>query len=913
MPLLIRDYETRSRLSLKVGAWRYSQHATTNVWCCSYCVDDGEVKLWLPTDPVPTEFIEAANNPDWLVSAFNDQFERLIEQHIMAPRYGFPLVPIERHRCLQAATLAHSLPDSLDGAASALKLLVQKDMDGHRVMLQMSKPRKPRKGEDPDGVYWFDDPKRREQLYAYCKQDAVTERELHRQIPFLDGNEQELWLLDQTINDRGVYLDRPLLDAALRIAEQGRVEIDAELAKITDGEIDSVDQVQRLLPWLNAHGAKLKNIGKTSLEKELTNGLPDVTRRVIQLRLDGAHAAAKKLATMRAWLNGDSRARGCLKFHGASTGRWSSYGIQLQNLKKPVVEDIDQAIEAVSAGDLQQLRQHYPQPVSVVGDITRGLICAAPGHRLIAGDLSGIESRVTAWVSGQQSKLDMWRRFDETQDPLLEPYYLIGRMMDVPEEQARGIGKTADLAFGFMGSTGAWRRLAPDDGAPDEVIKQRQYRWHNLHPHTVAFWKAVNAKAISAVGTPHRKVQFQRPEWRHIAFESDGSFLYMQLPSGRKLAYPQPCLRTDPERNTVSVVFMDTSLHGWRECRGGQGAYGGTWTENCVQAIARDILTDAMQRLEAAGYKIVLHVHDEIVAEVPEGFGSVEEFVQILTTPPAWAVGLPLAAKGRIGARFCKSNVKPAAPDPIEELIDTGEKFFTNAEPSPFEPELEEPEPDEAEPQPEPEQPKAEEPKTEQAKSDHRGSKLEAEQDTYAEEHADEPFNDSLLRRHYNLVKTFDYVLPDASLLYWQNRYELKPGIPPTKKRPRKRFLPHRPVSGKDVFGAGERRVIYNWPAVMRAGPGSTVLVPEGEANAVACIEHGLLATTVLSHKWTPECVSALTGCHLIILEDHDDGGVKTAANTQRALAPVAAQHPNRPNRALVEAPTEKRTTIAAW
>ena len=587
MPILIRDYETRSTLDLPdVGAWRYSQHASTDIFCCGYAIDDGPIELWLPGDPIPAAFSEAANNPDWLVAAFNDGFERLVEQHILGPRYGWPLTPIERHRCLQAAALARALPGSLDGVTAALKLEQRKDDAGRRVMLQMARPRKPRKDEDPKGVYWFDDEERREQLYAYCKQDVAAERELHRHLPFLEDSEQALWILDQAINDRGVQIDRTLLDAALKIAEQGRSEIDTELAKITAGEIDSVHQVARLLQWLNAHGAKLKSISKENLEKALTGGVPDIARRVIQLRLDGAHAATNKLYTMRAWLNEDNRARGTLKFHGASTGRWSSYGIQLQNLKRPVVDDIDHAMAAVASGSLERLRKDYSQPMSVVGDVTRAMICAAPGHRLIAGDLSGIESRVTAWVSGQQSKLDQWRRFDETQDPMLEPYYLIGRSLGVPEEKARTIGKIADLAFGYQGGVGAWRKLAPDDPAPDEHIKRLQSRWHTAHSHTKLFWKTINDKAVKAVRTPLRKVQFQRPEWRHVAFESNGSFLFMHLPSGRKIAYPQPYLRTDPERNTVSVVFMDTGLRGWSECRNGLGAYGGTWIENAVQAIA---------------------------------------------------------------------------------------------------------------------------------------------------------------------------------------------------------------------------------------------------------------------------------------------------------------------------------------
>ena len=185
MPTPFRDYETRSTRNLKrVGSWKYAIDPTTDVWCCAYAVDDGEIQLWLPGDAVPAEFVEAANNPDWVTSAFNDAFERHIEQHIMGPRYGWPIIPLERHRCTQAAGLALALPASLQGVASALTIEHQKDEAGRRVMLQMSRPRKRRKGEAP-GTYWFDDPERRERLYAYCKQDVEVERAVHRLIGHL--------------------------------------------------------------------------------------------------------------------------------------------------------------------------------------------------------------------------------------------------------------------------------------------------------------------------------------------------------------------------------------------------------------------------------------------------------------------------------------------------------------------------------------------------------------------------------------------------------------------------------------------------------------------------------------------------------------------------------------------------------
>jgi DNA polymerase len=184
VPTLFRDFETRSAVDLRrVGAYQYASHPATDCWCCAYAVDDGEIKLWTPGDNVPPEFIQAAHDPDWLVSAFNDQFERVIERHIMAPRYVWPEIPLERHRCSQAAALALALPGSLEGATSALGLEHRKDMAGHRLMLQMARPRKPRADEDPNNTYWHDDLERRTRLYAYCKQDVAAERALHNRIP----------------------------------------------------------------------------------------------------------------------------------------------------------------------------------------------------------------------------------------------------------------------------------------------------------------------------------------------------------------------------------------------------------------------------------------------------------------------------------------------------------------------------------------------------------------------------------------------------------------------------------------------------------------------------------------------------------------------------------------------------------
>ena len=255
-------------------------------------------------------------------------------------------------------------------------------------------------------------------------------------------------------------------------------------------------------------------------------------------------------------------------------------------------DGIDAKLTAVATGDLAYVQKLYPQPLETVGDIARAMICAAPGHRLLIGDFSGIESRVLAWVSAQQSKLEQWAKFDRTGDPKDERYYLLGRSCGRPEESARSIGKTADLAFGFMGGPGAWDKLAPSDDTSTEDDKRRyQKTWRKLHPRTVEFWGGINRAAINAVRKPG--TTFSRRQFT-VVYDGE-SFLRITLPSGRSLSYPSPRLATDKFGNAV-VVFKDNAAGKWADCRFGQGSYGGLWTENIVSGIARDLLAAAMQR-----------------------------------------------------------------------------------------------------------------------------------------------------------------------------------------------------------------------------------------------------------------------------------------------------------------------------
>ena len=282
------------------------------------------------------------------------------------------------------------------------------------------------------------------------------------------------------------------------------------------------------------------------------------------------------------------------------------------------------------------------------------MICAAPGHQLIGADFSSIESRALAWISDEEWKLDSYRRFDATHDPRDEPYCVTAcKIFRVPdgtfdaESPERKVGKTCDLAFGYQGGLNAWRKFEPDRFS-DAEVEQFKLEWRAAHPQIKKFWYGIDRATWQAVRRREHVIRCGR-----LLLKCTGMFLFIKLPSGRKLAYPFPRIEINDLEHEV-VVFKDASSGQWRDCGGGNGAYGGLWTENIVSAISRDLLASAMMRIEAAGYPIILHVHDEIVAEVPEEFGSTDEFIKLMTVLPSWALGLPVAAKAWSGKRFCK-------------------------------------------------------------------------------------------------------------------------------------------------------------------------------------------------------------------------------------------------------------------
>jgi DNA polymerase len=655
--VLHRDIESRSRVDLrKVGPHRYAANASTEVLCMAFAVNDGPVQLWVWGEPIPAEFFEAEANPGWRVAAHNDAFETAIEKHVLHPRIGWPLIPLNRHRCTQAMCQAFGLPSRISAAADVLELGNRKDVAGERLMHQMSKPRRARQGEDSANVHWFEDADRWQRLYDYCRQDVEVERELHDRLRPLSSTEQALWVLSSQINERGFHVDRRFAEAARRIASQAAPEIDAELAELTAGAVTAIGQIARLAQWLQRQGCTASKLDRKTIEQLLKQeNLPPAVLRVLGIRLDGAQSATKKLDALLARAGDDDRVRGAFRYHGAATGRWAGEGFQPQILKRPVVDDLAAAIDAVATGDYAHVKKLYPRPLAVIGDCSRSMITAALGCILIGADFSSIESRVLAWLAGEVWKLNAYCRFDATRDPRDEPYCETAcKIFRVPsgsytkDSPERSVGKTCDLAFGYQGGLNAWRKFEPDKFS-DAEVNTFKAEWRAAHPKIKQFWFDINRAAVLAVRERGQIVRCGR-----IDLKSTGAFLQLKLPSGRKISYPQPRLVTEGGSNKYRVVFADNAAGQFKDCRNGQGAYAGTWTENIVSGIARDLLAAAMLRVEAAGYPIVLHVHDELVCEVPIGFGSLEEFTRLMTRKPSWALELPIAASAWTGPRYCK-------------------------------------------------------------------------------------------------------------------------------------------------------------------------------------------------------------------------------------------------------------------
>lgn len=641
-PDISLDLETRSALDLKKsGAYAYAQHASTDVWCLAYALPGEEPRVWRPGQPAP-DFGGHG------LRAWNAPFERAIWENILVPRYGFPAVPLDRWVCTAAEARAMSLPGGLDQAAKALRLPVEKDDAGYRLMMRMARPRSTREDGTP---IWWDDEERLARLIEYCRQDVRVEQAIAQHVRRLTEAERAVWLLDQRINDRGIGIDQQLAAAAVAMAEREAARGGERLAGITGGAVTSVTDNKGLATWLGTD-----SVAKAAVAELLEQTEDDTVRDALVLRQEVGKSSVAKFRAMQASVCRDGRVRGSLLYHGAGTGRWAGRLIQPQNFpSRGVLEHhvVEQAIPLILAGDDAAVDLIYGPPLQVLSSALRATLVAAPGHELIAADYANIEGRVLAWIAGEQWRIQAFRDFDAGTGPdLYKLSYAraFGVPIDMVDKTMRQLGKVMELALGYQGGVGAFQTMAADYGVEIEDARADELKvaWRDASPAIVAWWGALERAALAAI-------KGGRGEARGVEFRREGPWLSCRLPSGRKLWYRQPEVRTEitpwgKEREVIYAWGVDSYTKQWRR----YSLYGGLLAENVVQAIARDVMAGGMMRVEHAGYPVILTVHDEVVSEIPKGHGSLDEFTHLLTKLARWAHGLPIAAEGWRGRRYRK-------------------------------------------------------------------------------------------------------------------------------------------------------------------------------------------------------------------------------------------------------------------
>lgn len=647
------DIETYSSVDLtKSGVRPYTEAPDFTILLIAYKVDNQPIKLIdlaacegdeKPSSLLPKiesdippgdmrEFLHLLLDPAAVKTAYNAAFERTC-----LARYFKRPMPPEQWRCtmVQAATLG--LPGTLAKVGAVLGLERQKMEEGKDLIRYFCSPTR-----DGTRHYPQDAPEKWELFRRYNVRDVDVETTIREKLARWPRPQAELdaWALDQKINDRGVRLDKTLLEKALELDGIYSERLMGEARELTG--LDNPRSDTQLKAWMAERGIVTASLDKKSIPPLLETAPDDTTRRVLRLRQEFGKTSVSKYGAMKRGLCEDGRVHNLLQYYGAGrTGRWAGRLVQVQNLPQNKLRDLSTARQLVRDGEFDLLEMAYGSPPFVLSQLIRTTFIPSEGCRFIIADYSAIEARVLAWLAGEK-----WVLQEFYGDGLI--YEATASMMfHVPKDDIkkggaradlRSKGKVATLACGYQGSTGALIQMgALESGIPEDELPGIVKMWRKANANIVRFWYAVEDAAISAVqGTPTTLDH-------GIRFECEADYLFITLPSGRRLAYYQPELQLEAKFDKMGLTYkgMGSNKQYIR-----QKSYGGKLVENITQATARDCLRDAMTALDSAGYRIVFHVHDEVIADMPTGTGSLAEMQEIMGRPLPWAPGLPLRAAG---------------------------------------------------------------------------------------------------------------------------------------------------------------------------------------------------------------------------------------------------------------------------
>ena len=642
------DIETYSDVDLsKCGVYKYVE-GDFHILLFAYAFDDEDVKIvdLACGEELPQEVLDAIDDPNVIKWAWNAQFERTCIGHYL----GRVLSP-DSWRCSMVQAASLSLPLSLKEAAKALKTGEQKDKAGENLIRYFSVPCKPTKSNggrtrnlpehNPEGWQQFKD---------YCMQDVRTERDIRKRLevfPLME-HEWDYYHMDQRINDRGVLIDKKLVEQAIACDLMLSDAMTKKAYELTG--LENPNSVSQLKTWLQERGIEIDSLGK----KEVAAMITDLDKHscdqealdMLKLRLQMAKSSVKKYQAADRCTCADGRARGLFQFSGANrTQRWSGRNIQLQNLPQNHISTLDEARELVKMGCFDMVESIYGNTPDILSQLIRTMLIAKPGCKFIVADFSAIEARVLAWLAGEEWRMEAFKNGEDIYCASASQMFGVPVVKHGINGELRQKGKVAELACGYGGAAGALISMgALDMGLSEEELPDLIDDWRNSNPKIVQFWWDIEKAAIESI-KDHKDRQVGR-----IGVSFSNNTLWLQLPSGRRLAYIKPKLQ--PNRfGRLSITYEGLGQNN-KWCR--IETYSGKLVENITQATARDLLAEAMWRIEKAGLEIVGHVHDEVILEVPENGVTVEDVCQIMNQNPKWADGICLSSAGYSGSYYFK-------------------------------------------------------------------------------------------------------------------------------------------------------------------------------------------------------------------------------------------------------------------
>lgn len=689
------DIETFSSNDLKTcGVSKYIEAADFSILMLAYAYDDGPVEIidLEVGEPLSEHIIVALFDTKTLKTAHNAAFEiNCINKYLEKNTRINRKLPTDQWSCTMVKSAMMGLPFSLEQVGKVLNVTEQKDSEGKALIRYFSiscKPTKANGGRTRNMP--SDDPEKWEKYKQYCRQDVTTERAIRARVDKfqIPDFEKRLWDLDQKINTVGVRIDTDLVRNAMLFDVEQRKLLTTEAIELTG--LDNPNSAAQLKKWLSTEMPldSITTLKKTDLPDLIESakgytGKIDITR-VLEIRAEMSKTSIKKYAAMVAALCADNRVRGLLQFYGANrTGRWAGRLVQVQNLPKNSLKDLHLCRELVAAGDLEILQTVFGSVPDRLSQLVRTAFIPSEGCRFIVADFSAIEARVIAWLAQEKWRLDVFATHGKIYEASGAAMFKVPIEAVTKTSDYRAKAKVAELALGYQGSVSALRKTgAVTMGVCDEAIKDWEAYsleydktehtkedkkktkdeaidtelkglvniWRAANPNIVQCWYKIGDCAIDAVRSPGEKIYYNiKPNGTkelfeaRICFQVDRGILFITLPSSRKLAYIRPKLiKNKFDQWSIRYEGLNQETKQW----GHVDTYGGKLVENITQAIARDCLAESLLKVDAVGYNIVMHVHDEIVCDQPVGNGSLEKICAMMGEPVSWAPTLPLKAEG---------------------------------------------------------------------------------------------------------------------------------------------------------------------------------------------------------------------------------------------------------------------------